>query len=408
MRMSTHSWLDLQTPPIPENDVERVNELRRYVPEGEQIPYDQAIENLTRLASDFFKVPSVFVNLIDDYKLFQHACFGQEKVVVNRTDSFCQFTIMQDDIFEVFDTHQDSLFQSNPYVTGNMQIRYYVGAPLKTPNGYNIGSLCLIDHKPNALTASQKTSLKIFADEVVSRMELNLLNKKLHKENNAKDELMRIVSHDMRNPLMGIVGFAEYLASETNDEEKKEIYGIMEDAGKHMLGIVNVLLNSDYLRNETFALNRVMVDAIALTQEVIVLNKPFARLKEQEILTDFPTELFFKLDAERWKQIVGNLLRNAIKFTPRKGHISLSLKLNALSDKSLILHIEDSGIGMNNVQKSELFSGETSHHRMGTDGEETSGLGMVLIKKYVELHRGTLAFESELGQGTTFTITIPE
>ncbi len=406
--MSNSSWLESQAPPVPEDDEERVRALRRYVPQGELPLHDQAIENLTRLASEFCNVPIVFVNLIEENEMFQQACFGQEGGTVKRTDSFCQFTIMQDDIFEVRDAHADSFFRNNPFVTGDTQLRYYAGTPLKSPDGYNIGSLCLVDRQPNALTLSQKRALRTLADEVVSRMELNMLNKKLYEENKAKDELMRIVSHDMRNPLMGIVGFAEYLYQETADEEKKEIYGIMEDAGKHMLGIVNVMLNSDYLRNETFALNRKEVDVVAETHDVIVLHKSFALLKEQEIQIDMPDKLVFKLDPERWKHITGNLLSNAIKFTPRKGRVSLSLKRDDSNGRSLTLRVRDSGVGMTDEQIKGLYSGDKSHHRRGTEGEETSGLGMLLIKKSVELHRGKVHVESAPGKGTIFKVEIPE
>ncbi len=406
--MSYPTWLQSQEAPVPENDEERVKALRRYVPEGTSPQHDEAIENLARLASEFCDVPIVFVNLIDENAMFQQACFGHKGQTTNRTDSFCQFTIMQDDIFEVQDTHTDSLFRNNPYVTSDFQLRYYAGAPLKTPDGYNIGSLCLIDQQPNALTTSQKRALRTLADEVVSRMELRALNHKLDKENQSKDELMRIVSHDMRNPLMGIVGFAEYLYQEAEDEEKKEIYGIMEDAGKHMLGIVNVMLNSEYLRNETFRLNRKQVDVAALTHDVITFHKSFALLKEQQIELDIPDKLLFKLDPERWKHIIGNLLSNAIKFTPRQGRISVTLNLDRSNGRTLVLQVQDSGMGMTDEQIKGLYSGDKSHHRKGTEGEETSGLGLLLIKKSVELHRGKVDVESNPVKGTLFTIQIPE
>lgn len=407
---SISSWVESLPPPVPENEKKRVEALHRYVPRGAKPQQDKAIEKLVRLASEFCDVPIVLVNLIDEKEVFQQACFGQKGMTIARTDSICQFTIMQDDILEVKDAQTDPLFCNNPFVTGEMQLRYYASAPLRTPDGYNIGTLCLLDSKPKALNASQKRALGTLADVVVSRMEINMLNRRLQKENEAKDELLQVVSHDMRNPLMGIVGFAEYLYKETEDEEKKEIYSIMEDAGKHMLGIVNVMLNSNYLRNESFALNRQPVDVVAETQHVIALQKPFAIMKEQELQIDMPSHLTFKLDPEHWKKIIGDLLNNAIKFTPRHGHISLSLKLDQTDGKgpTLILCVQDSGMGMTDEQIKELYSGDKAYHHWDEEGNESSGLGMLLIKKNVELHRGKVSVESTPGVGTTFIIGIPE
>ncbi|MDG5767604.1 GAF domain-containing sensor histidine kinase [Balneolales bacterium ANBcel1] len=405
----THStWLGEQTPPIPADETQRLEALRRYVGPDGAVERNEALEKLARLASEFFEIPIVLVNLIDEETQYQQACHAFEARTTARSESFCQFTIMSDDVFEVRDARKDPLFRNNPNVTGGMQLRFYAGAPLKTPDGHNIGSLCLIDRKPNALTPSDKQALRTLADEVVSRMELTRLNRVLEEESRAKDELMRIVSHDMRNPLMGIVGFAEYLHQETEDEEKREIYSIMEDAAKHMLGIVNVMLNSDYLRNESFALHRKVMDVAELTRDVIKLYQPFAMIKEQELAVDLPDNLRFKIDPERWKHITGNLISNAVKFTPRHGRVFVSVGVVEGTPRSLVLRVEDTGIGLSEEQLKSLYSGNKSIRRRGTEGEETSGLGMLFIKKSVELHRGTISVTSAPDKGTVFTIEIPE
>lgn len=406
--MAEQSWLASRQRPVPENEDQRLEALYQYMGPDKEPETDENLIKLARLASEFCDVPIVFVNLIDEDKEYKHACFGFKGQNIPRSDSFCQFAIMQDDIYEIRNVLADPLFKNNPNVGGELQVRYYAAAPLKTPGGLNIGTLCLIDRKPNELTQPQKRALKTLADEVVSRLELNRLNRKLDQMNRDKDELMKIVSHDMRNPLMGIIGFSEYLYQETDDDEKKEVYSIMEDAGKHLLGIVNVMLNSEYFKNEPLRLSRKMVDVAAITREVIVLHQPYALLKEQYLSTDLPDTLSFKVDPERWKNIIGNLISNALKFTPRNGRIYVSLTVNEAKKQVLVLRVQDSGIGMSEEQIRQLYSGNTSQHRTGTEGEETSGLGMLFIKKSVELHRGKISVDSTPGKGTCFTIEIPE
>ena len=404
--MSEIEWMREHKPPIPPNEAERLEALSRYESLDLEPLTEENFDNLAELAAEFCNVPVSFINLISNDRQIPKARYGFKADSMPRTDSFCQYTIMQEELFEVKDTLKDDLLKNNPNVNGDMKIRYYAGFPLKTPDGYNIGSLCLIDNKPNELTPTQRKALKTLANEIVARYELNRVKKQLEKNNAEKDELIRIVSHDMRNPLTGILGFSELMLEETDNEDHREMLKSIENAGEAMLNIVNVLLNSDYIRNQAFILNNSETEVSKVTREVVHLHEPFALMKNQNLTIQIEESLKCIIDREKWKQIVGNLLSNAIKFTPVEGKISLTLRKIDMERPFIELIIKDNGIGIPETEKRDLFTGKESIRRSGTSGEKSTGLGMYIIQKYVRLMGGILEVQSEVGVGTEFKLKI--
>jgi len=405
--MNRLDWLKDGRPPVPENEEKRLSAMKAYFPEEEDLVRHKEFDRLASLAAQICDVPISFINLIGDKKEYKKACYGFEGETTAREVSFCQYTIMGDDLFEVKNVLEDPHLKDNPNVTGGLKLRYYAGIPLRSPEGYNVGSLCLIDHKPNELSSDQKGALETLAEEIVSRFELNAAKRKLERLNHEKDQMVRAVSHDLRNPLFGIIGFAEFLISEMENSEHREILEHIENAGKSMLGHINLLLNTGYLNNESIKVNLVKKDVVAVAEEIISLHRPYAILKNVNLIVEHPPELICKIDPEKWKQIVGNLVGNAIKFTHKGGTVKISLSESGNVSKKITLRVTDSGIGMTQEMIQKLFKLDGTIQRHGTEGEETSGLGMRIIKKNIELLRGTVDVESTHQKGTSFTVKIP-
>lgn len=401
--ISEANWLGDYRPPVPDNEIERLESLSRYENPREEPVHDETFDKLASLAAQVCDKPISFINLIGSDKEFKKACFGYNGETVPRSATFCQFTIMKDDVFEIRDVQNHDLFRNHPQVEEGLNIKYYAGVPLKTDDEYNIGTLCLIGHEPDELSSDQKEALDTLADEVISRFQLAAAKQKLELKNAEKDELIRIVSHDMRNPLMGIIGFSELLQEEVQEEFHIESLEHIEQSGKSLLDIVNVLLQSDYIRNESsFIINKKRVDAVEVTKNVTDLYQPYIQLKNIDFqIAVQPGKILCELDSEKWKQIIGNLLGNAIKFTGVGGTIKLSVKLLKKHKDFLSIIIEDTGIGMDQQMLGDLFSGKDDIRRKGTEGEKSTGLGMFIVKKYTKLMNGSINVESEPGTGTT-------
>lgn len=160
--------------PTPENEIERLRVLKEYA--ILDTISEKEYESITQLASYICNVPIALVSLIDQNRQWFKASVGLDASETSRKDSFCQYTIMNNHIFEVENAAEHELFNDNPLVLGNPNIRFYAGAPLLNKNGFVMGSLCVIDTKRNKLTEEQKNALQLLANQVVALLDARKKN----------------------------------------------------------------------------------------------------------------------------------------------------------------------------------------------------------------------------------------
>lgn len=168
--------------PIPVDEEQRLLELQNY--EILDTPVEQAFDDITRMASLICGTPISLISLIDKDRQWFKSRHGIDATETPRDISWCGHAIMEDEIFEIQDSTKDERFHDNPFVE-NPGVRYYAGAPLKTPQGFRIGTLCVIHHQPHVLNDMQKEFLKTLARQAVMLIEARLKEKKL-EESNAK------------------------------------------------------------------------------------------------------------------------------------------------------------------------------------------------------------------------------
>lgn len=186
--------------PVPANETERVKALNSY--EILDSDPEEAFDALTRLASYICETPISLVSLIDSQRQWFKSKLGLELPETPRDISFCQYAIMQDDVFEVKDATQNEIFKDNPMVTGEPSIRFYAGAPLVNSEGYSLGTLCIIDTVPKNLSERQKDALLTLAREVVSHLELRRAKLKLEDEKNKLENLLKLANAPTDNGFM--------------------------------------------------------------------------------------------------------------------------------------------------------------------------------------------------------------
>lgn len=178
--------------PVADNEQARIMELRELnILDTEREP---EFDNLTRLASYVCQSPIAIISLVDSERQWFKSEVGLGATETSREVSFCQYTVMQDQIFEVSDATTDERFQDNPYVLGNPHIRFYAGAPLKTESGHNIGSLCVLNSKVHELTDYQREILQTLANEAVMKIELRRKNQQLEELHQAQ----RLILEDLQ------------------------------------------------------------------------------------------------------------------------------------------------------------------------------------------------------------------
>ncbi len=164
--------------PIPANEAGRLEALRRY--HILDTPPEAGFDRITSLAARLFDVPTALVSLVDDSRAWFKSCYGFEIQEVKRDATICSFALLSDEVLVVLDARQDERFACNPFVLAEPGLRFYAGAPLLTQDGFNLGTLCLLDTQPHdALTDQQKATLSDLAAMVMDELELRLAARKV-------------------------------------------------------------------------------------------------------------------------------------------------------------------------------------------------------------------------------------
>ena len=250
---------------------------------------------------------------------------------------------------------------------------------------------------------------KDISDRKLAEAEIKLKNELLQTINAEKDKFFSIIAHDLRGPLSAFLGATQTLIEEIQTitlEEIKKITISMKDSATNIYGLLENLLEWSRLKRgmmdfipETFNVKQKTTACIGVLTES-------ARKKEIKINYSLPEDLEIYADSHMFETVIRNLVFNAIKFTPKSGEISVWA---ASTIKNIVeIKICDSGIGMNKELISKLFLLNEKTNRKGTEGEPSTGLGLLLCKEFIEKHGGNIWVESEVGKGSIFSFTIPE
>lgn len=367
-------------------------------------PSEQSFDRVASMATTIFKVAGAFISFVDLDRVWYKANTSQLKAdSVPREQSICSLAILNEDITVFSDTRLVPALQGNPFITGENGIRFYAGVPLTSYDGYNLGTLCIVDGKPRELNEQQKQTLKGLAAVVVDDLELRLSAKKALK---LQSDLLNMVVHNLKNPLSGILGLAQLLPDYRHDEaEIKEMSGLIADTSLKMLDSLNELLHMSRLQASEIKLHLEPVNMVELVKSVIQENAILARQKNQCLTFEEIPAVELHVDQKRMREIVDNLISNCIKYTPLEGFIRVVMRL-----KPGILRIEfrDSGQGLNAQELKMVFQKFADISSEPTGNESSTGIGLSIVKTLVELHQGSVWAESEgKDRGSTFIVELP-
>lgn len=394
-------------PIVPENEEKRQAKLEEYnildtLPESE-------FDSLVELAALITGSPVSLMNLLDHSRQWTKAAYGADREETPRAETVCQYTVMGEKNFEIEDLSKDEHFKDMPYVENDPKYRSYSGYPLRTPDGFNIGALCVLDFKPKKLSKVQKKALQTIADEIIARLELQKKQKELEKLNREKDHFLNAVNHDIKSPLNGIISCANYLLNswDGNKDELNEFLSMIEISGRKLIHYTGELI-SNSLRQGESSLFLEDVELEKVVKDLIHIYKPVAESKKITITTNIDNSQPFRLDNEKFKLILSNLISNALKFSNAGDTVSVDIEISGNEEKKLYCEVSDNGLGIPKEFISTIFEKKKQHQRQGTAGEISTGMGLPIVKQFTELHNGEIKVESKEGEGTTFYIVLPE
>jgi len=228
----------------------------------------------------------------------------------------------------------------------------------------------------------------------------------------AKDMFLATMSHEMRTPLHGILGLSRMLHQQANDATTREQLGLIQSAGTHLLGVINDVLDLSRLQARRLALQTGPVDLPALAHEVTALAgaQAASRSSALDIRCEIGPEVpqWVTADAHRLRQVLINLMGNAVKFTPR-GSICLRITADTPPPRQgqVALHFQviDTGIGIPASEQARIFE---PFHQLNAEGQPHAGtgLGLSISSQIAQAMGGTLTCQSEPGQGSTFSLWV--
>jgi len=396
-------------PAIPKNEIQRLKALQEanilYTPTEEEF------DNITKLASFICKTPVSLISLVGEHEQWFKSKYGTDLCTSDRDISFCSHAILQpDELMEVKDTRLDNRFEDNPFVIAEKDpIIYYAGMPLKDYNNMVLGTLCVIDTKPNQLEQEQKNALKSLAKQVEILLELKRKNdylenikKQLNEHNAMLKDFAGVVSHDMKMPLANMIITADILKAKFGEkigEEGLSYLKNLKQAGLRLSGYINGILDhyeSDKIaasKNEEFDVHHLLeeiIDLLNITEDCVI------NLPEDNII--------ISSNRAALEQIFLNLLGNSLKYND-KPKILIDIEFSQNPD-FYYFSIKDNGIGIPKEKENDIFKLFTTVAKSDRAGNKGNGIGLSTVKRLVSNLGGNLKVKSELGKGTRFNFSI--
>jgi len=250
--------------------------------------------------------------------------------------------------------------------------------------------------------------IRHYASELEKRVEVRTAE--LVSANHAKDEFLANMSHELRTPLNSILGFSEILLEGirgTLTQRQEDAVQMIHSSGQHLLGLINDILDVSKIEAGKFEIHPEEVNVNEICKSSLMFIKDLAEKKSISVeCTVSPTVTTIFADPRRLKQILVNLLHNAVKFTPERGKVGLDIRANMKEDM-MLFSINDTGIGIAAENLPKLFTPFIQMDSSLSRQYDGSGLGLVLVKTLVDMHGGMVEVQSEVGVGSRFTFLLP-
>ncbi|RZK54204.1 MAG: sensor histidine kinase [Pedobacter sp.] len=387
---------------LPENETQRLIKLHTYG------ILDTVAENtfdkIAALAAQIFDTPIAQVTLVDNDRVFFKSNISPlEATEIPRADSFCTFAILNEKPTTFENTLEVPYLLENPFVKMDNGVRFYAGAPLRTIEGLNLGTLCVLDVKPRTVTAQQIKMLETLSSIVMDELELRLATRKALR---TQTDMLNRVVHDMKNPNMTISLSAELLKKKAdNPKIVADFADRIKNAANNVLNGLNKMLDLSQIENLEFKLS---VDEIDILKTVERTKQNFDLIASQKnqkvkIICNCATTILG--DDVRLQEAFDNLLSNALKYAPINTQVLINISNN---EKELVVEFKDEGQGLTDEDISKLFMKFAKLSAIPTGREYSNGIGLSIVKMLIEQHKGKVWATSEgKNKGASFFVALP-
>ncbi|MBW3577348.1 MAG: GAF domain-containing sensor histidine kinase [Actinobacteria bacterium] len=383
-----------------DDEERRLDAVRRY--DILDTPPDGAFDRVTALAARFCDVPISTITIVDRDRIWFKSTCGIDIDQIPRDRGLCASVILRDEPYVVTDAGLDPRTLDNPLVRGELGLRFYVAVPLTTSDGYNLGTLNIIDVEPRDVDSQQLQTLSDLAAIVIDELELRLAARRTvefeTERANAqfREQILAGLSHDMRTPLAilrGTVDLEDGVGS--LDPERRRIRHLARRQIRHLDWLVRQFLDYAQLEEDRRVTVHVApTDLAELVTDAVDVFTDRAHI-DVRVASDRPA----LADRDRVLQILIELLNNAVRFAGLEMPIDVSVEDQ--DDGSPTVSVADRGPGIEATALPRLFE---KFYR--SDRSSGSGIGLYVSRALAEAQGGRLGVQSTPGQGTRFTLVL--
>lgn len=357
-------------------------------------PREAVFEDITRIASLVCGTPIAVVNLIDADRQWFKAEVGLGVRETPLATSICAHAILEHDLLVVPDTTRDPRFAENPLVTGDPRLRFYAGALLKTTDGLPLGTVCVLDTTPRELSAAQTEILQRLARQVMAQLELRRMVATSDRERARMSGLIAAAGHDVKSPLRAALYAVDRAASASADDlpaRLADAKGSLRQIDLQFTQLATVAALTAGVRHGEAS--------TALSHVFGSMAAAWGSIASRKGLTfDVgPTDLHVVGQMPVVETLLGNLVSNAIKYTPRGGHVSVRA---AVEGDRVRVTVEDTGLGIADEQIEGLFA---PFHQLDPRAEGL-GLGLWIVRQTAVALEADVNVTSHIGKGSRFDV----
>lgn len=283
--------------------------------------------------------------------------------------------------------------------------------PMQTGMGLSYGTLITDIHDRKQAELELIRFNQVLEERVRARTEeLHNANIALEKASRLKDEFLANMSHELRTPLTGVLGLSEALQKGVYgdlSEKQNSIVHIVEEAGRHLLTLINDILDLSKIEAGKMDFQPNLIEVGEVCQSSLRMVKQLAASRQQKVAFSInPDGMVMYADSKRLKEILVNLLGNAVKFTPEHGEIGLDVQGDEKADTVRFI-VWDKGIGVAEEDLDKMFQPFVQLDSSLDRSYAGTGLGLALAESLAKLHNGHIEVESKLGEGSRFTVVLP-
>jgi len=387
---------------IPDNDPERLAALGRY--HLLDTPAERVFDNMTDLAAATFQAPVALISLVGAETVFFKATTGVGKVrCADRGESLCALAILSPEPLVYENTLEDPVVADS--VPVKQGVRFYAGAPLSTPDGYLIGTLCVAGFEPRSFSPQDRLVLEALARVVMEQMDLRLgvireteLQKELLEK---KDEFISVASHELKTPITSLTASIQLLDRLRNNPDPKLLDRLVTQANKSLAKLnrlVADLLNTSRIASGHLELRKTVFKPAELARDCCNHVRSEGKF---EIMVEGDQNVEVFADEQKIDQVLVNFVNNAAKYAPD----SLQILIRISRETGFVrIAVTDKGPGISPDHLPHIFE---RYYRSAQHNNSGLGLGLYICAEIIRRHGGDIGAISKPGEGSTFWFTLP-